>query len=123
MIAAALGTGCQKFAPTHVIEGGDPELASMNALRRYIDCMKPYVKEAKARQSISEVEINTLGWKCAHELRVAADLRDKFWWSSPKSDVHDPKLLSHNRVNRIQWHEQDLAQIFYCDLRDCGPVL
>lgn len=122
VIAATCVVGCQKFASTHVIEGGDPELASLSALRHYIKCMKPYVKEAKARRSIAETEIKELGWKCASELKVAADLRDRFWWSVPKEHLHGSILLLPNRAKRIQWHEQDLAEMFYCDIRDCGPV-
>ncbi|BCA61159.1 hypothetical protein HMP09_0393 [Sphingomonas sp. HMP9] len=81
--------------------------------------MEPYVKAAKTHPILPQAEINNFGWKCASELKKAAELRDDFWWSEPMEHDYDPVLLLPNRASRIRWHECDLAGTFYCKLRYC----
>ncbi|WP_367348354.1 hypothetical protein [Sphingobium yanoikuyae] len=92
------------------------ERASLVAIIAWHDCMAPVVRKVKNWRPLDDHEVNALGYACPAELRAAAErLSDRNW----SAEQVPPSYLAMSREQRILLHEQELAEGFWCEFRQC----
>jgi hypothetical protein len=98
------------------------EEESYLAIGAYLKCLGPYIEEAKTNPEISDKQVEELGFQCKPLLHYAAVKKERYFSEEGRANEDHPVFYAKNRSERVMVHERELAEVAWCDLRDCGII-